>query len=151
MRVVLQRVNRAILTSDDFKSEIGFGLLVTVGVNVNDTTNDVKYLAKKIFNLRVFKDENDKCNLSLKDVCGDIMVVSNFTLQATIKSGTRPDFSKAGDSEKAYNLYMMLAKEFENLGCNKVSTGNFGRHMHIDCELDGPFNLIIESEGRVNE
>lgn len=151
MRVVLQRVNRAVLTSDDFQSEIGFGLLATVGVNVNDTINDVKYLAKKIANLRIFKDENDKCNLSLLNVNGEIMVVSNFTLQATIKSGTRPDFSKAGDSEKAYKLYVMLAEEFDKLGCKKVTIGNFGHHMHIDCELDGPFNLIIESEGRDNE
>ena len=151
MKVVLQRVNRAKLTSDDFSSEIGFGLLATVGVNVNDTINDVKYLARKIANLRIFKDENNKCNLSLLDVSGEIMVVSNFTLQATIKSGTRPDFSKAGDSENAYNLYMLLAKEFETLDCKKVALGNFGHHMHIDCELDGPFNLIIESEGRENE
>lgn len=151
MRVVLQRVNKAILTSDDFRSEIGFGLLVTVGVNVNDTIHDVKYLAKKIANLRIFKDENNKCNLSLLNVNGEIMVVSNFTLQATIKSGTRPDFSKAGDGEKAYEIYNSLVKEFESLGCKNVEIGNFGHHMHIDCELDGPLNIILESEGRGNE
>lgn len=151
MRTVVQRVNYCKLTSEDFSSEIGFGLLVTVGASMFDNDNDIKYLAKKIANLRIFKDEEDKCNKSLLDVDGEIMVVSNFTLQARIKSGTRPDFSRAGDSEKAKQLYELLVSEFKNLNVKKVATGNFKHHMHLDCQLDGPFNLIIESEGRENE
>ena len=149
MKVVIQRVNYCKLTSEDLTSEIGFGLLVTVGASMNDTRADIKYLAKKIANLRIFKNNEGKCNLSLLDVNGQVMVVSNFTLQARIGSGTRPDFSRAGDSDKAYKLYCDLIEEFKNIGVKKVETGNFKHHMHIDCELDGPYNLILESEGRI--
>lgn len=148
MKIIIQRVNNATLTSEEFESEIGFGLLVTVGASMNDTYEDIKYLAKKIANLRIFKDEDNKSNLSLLDVSGEIMVVSNFTLQARISSGTRPDFSRAGDSDRAFELYNMLIEEFKLLGVKKVATGNFKHHMHISCELDGPFNLILESENR---
>lgn len=148
MKVLIQRVHNCTLTSEEFSSSIGFGLLVTVGASMNDTISDIKYLAKKIANLRIFKDENNKSNLSLLDVNGEIMVVSNFTLQARISSGTRPDFSKAGDSDKANELYEMLISEFREIGVKKVSTGNFKHHMHLDCRLDGPYNLILESEGR---
>ena len=82
------------------------------------------------------------------DVDGEVMVVSNFTLQARIGSGTRPDFSRAGDSDTANMLYQKLIEEFKNVGVSKVEQGNFKHHMHIDCQLDGPFNLILESEGR---
>lgn len=148
MKIIIQRVNRCTLTSEDMVSSIGFGLLVTVGASMNDTIEDIKYLAKKIANLRIFKDEDNKSNLSLLDVEGEVMVVSNFTLQARIGSGTRPDFSRAGDSDKAYNLYLQLIDEFKKIGVKKVEIGNFKHHMHIDTELDGPFNLILESEGR---
>ena len=150
MKIVLQRVNRCKLTSLNYESSIGFGLLATVGVSKNDTIEDVKYLAKKIVNMRQFKDEDNKCNRSLLDVNGEMMIVSNFTLQATIKSGTRPDFSHAGDNEFAYSMYMKFAEEIKSYGV-KVSLGNFGNHMHIDTEIDGPFTIIIESEGRGNE
>ena len=148
MKVIIQKVNRCKLTSEDMQSEIGFGLLVTVGASMNDTDSDIKYLAKKIANLRIFKTDDGKCNLSLLDVNGEVMVVSNFTLQARIGSGTRPDFSRAGDSDVARTLYEQLIQEFRFLGVKQVETGNFKHHMHIDCELDGPFNLILESEGR---
>ena len=148
MRIVLQRVNYASLTSDDFRSEIGHGLLASVGVSVDDTEKDVEYLAKKIVNLRIFKNEDNKCNLSLIDVAGDIMIVSNFTLQARIGSGTRPDFSRSGDSNNALRLYNLLIEEVKKNYYGKVAMGNFKHHMHIACELDGPFNLILESEGR---
>lgn len=148
MRIVLQRVNYASLTSDDFRSEIGHGLLASVGVSIDDTEKDVEYLAKKIVNLRIFKNEDNKCNLSLIDVAGDIMIVSNFTLQARIGSGTRPDFSRSGDSNNALRLYNLLIEEVKKNYSGKVAMGNFKHHMHIACELDGPFNLILESEGR---
>ena len=149
MRIVLQRVNYCRLTSDDFESEIGFGLLATVGVSRDDNDRDVDYLAKKIVNLRIFKDEDNKSNLSLMDVKGDVMVVSNFTLQARISSGTRPDFSKSGDSDEAYKKYIKLIEAIKkNYPQGKVERGNFKHHMHLDCELDGPYNLILESEGR---
>lgn len=148
MKIVIQRVNRARLTSGEFTSEIGFGLLASVGVNVNDTMKDIEYLAKKIVNLRIFKDEDGKCNKSLLDVDGEIMIVSNFTLQARIGSGTRPDFSKAGGSEFALQMYNKLLDEVSKQGVKKVAKGNFGNYMEIDTSLNGPFNLILESEGR---
>lgn len=148
MRVVLQRVNYCKLTSGDYYSEIGFGLLATVGISRDDTIKDIEYLVKKIVNLRIFKDSEDKSNLSLIDVSGDIMIVSNFTLQARIGSGTRPDYSKSGDSEHALQLFNLFVEEFKKNFEGKVSIGNFKHHMHLDCELDGPFNLILESEGR---
>ena len=150
MKIILQRVNRCHLMSGEVDRKIGFGLLATVGVNKLDTDFDVKYLAKKLVNLRQFKDENNKVNLSLLDVKGDIMLVSNFTLQANIKSGTRPDFSHAGDNDFAYKMYIQLAEEIKKYGVN-LELGNFGNHMHIDCELDGPFTIVLESEGRSHE
>ena len=110
MKVIIQKVNKAKLYSEGFESKIGFGLLVTVGASMNDTMKDIQYLAKKIANLRIFKNDEGKCNLSLLDVNGEVMVVSNFTLQARIGSGTRPDFSRAGDSDKAKGIYLNLSK-----------------------------------------
>jgi len=150
MKIVLQRVNRCTLTSGEYVSSIGFGLMATIGVSKNDTIGDIKYLAKKIVNMRQFKDDDNKCNRSLLDIGGDMMIVSNFTLQANIKSGTRPDFSHAGDNDFAYEMYHKFAEEVKNYGVN-VALGNFGNHMHIDTELDGPFTIIIESEGREHE
>ena len=143
MKILMQRVNRCKLTSEDYVSEIGFGLLITVGINKLDTELDVDKMANKIVNLRQFKDEAGKTNLSIKDICGDIMLVSNFTLQADTTRGTRPDFSKAGNPDNALKLYLLLAEKIRNLGI-KCELGNFGHHMHIDCELDGPFGLILE-------
>lgn len=148
MKAVLQRVNYCKLTSGDYSSEIAFGLLVTIGVNKLDTIKDIEYLAKKIVNLRIFKDEENKSNLSLLDVCGDIMIVSNFTLQANIQSGTRPDFSHAGSNEFALDMYHRFIEEVKKYNIKNVSIGNFGNHMHLDTSLDGPFTIIIESEGR---
>ena len=148
MRIVLQRVNYCKLTSDDYYSEIGEGLLATVGVSVDDTQKDIEYLAKKIVNLRIFKDADNKSNLSLIDVKGDIMIVSNFTLQARIGSGTRPDYSRSGDSENALKLFNLFIEEVRKNFDGKIATGNFKHHMHLDCELDGQFNRILESEGR---
>lgn len=150
MKIVLQRVNRCTLTSGDYTSSIGFGLLATIGVSKNDTIYDIEYLAKKIVNMRQFKDEDNKCNKSLLDINGDMMIVSNFTLQANIKSGTRPDFSHAGSNEFALEMYEKFIEKVASFGI-KTAKGNFGNHMHIDTELDGPFTIIIESEGRSHE
>lgn len=148
MKVVLQRVNYCRLSSEEYSSESGFGLLATVGVGINDTIEDLKYLSRKILSLRIFKDENNKCNLSLTDIGGDIMIVSNFTLQARILSGTRPDFSHAGDSEHALEIFNQFVDLIRSGHSGNTAVGNFKHHMHIACELDGPFNLILESEGR---
>lgn len=148
MKIVLQRVNYCELSSDEYSAKSGFGLLATVGVGLNDTMADVEYLARKILTLRIFKDDNNKCNLSLKDISGDIMIVSNFTLQARVLSGTRPDFSHAGDSDHALEIFNKFVDVVKSNHNGHTAVGNFKHHMHIACELDGPFNLILESEGR---
>lgn len=150
MKLVMQRVKEAHLTSEDMQSDIKFGVLAFVGVNELDTIFDVKYLAKKIVNLRMFDDENGKTNLSLKDVNADIMLVSNFTLQGDTKKGHRPDFIHAAKREQALDLYNKLIDEVKFLGLN-VAIGNFGKDMQINTTLDGPFTLILESEGRTFE
>ena len=148
MKVVVQRVSGATLKSDDYTSSIGFGLLVLVGVGKNDTPNDVKYLAQKITSLRIFDDEFDKCNLSIQDVDGEIMVVSNFTLQGRLPKGTRPDFMKAAGREVALGLYESLIAEIKSYNIRKVEKGSFGNHMDIDVSLNGPYTFELESEGR---
>ena len=148
MRVVVQKVHSATLSSENYSGNIAEGLLVTVGVGKLDTVADMKYIAEKIVNLRVFKDDNGKANLSLKDINGEIMLVSNFTLQANAKRGTRPDFSHAMDPESAYKMYNDMLVYIKELGVKKVERGDFGNHMHIETILDGPFNLVLESEGR---
>lgn len=150
MKIVLQRVDRAILSSKNMTSSIGFGLLAFVGVSQNDTVFDAHYLARRIVNLRMFKDEFDKSNLSLLDVQGDIMIVSNFTLQADTKKGTRPDFFRAGRADMAKTLYEILIEDVSKYVSN-VAHGDFGNHMDIDCKLNGPFTLMLESEGRTHE
>ena len=148
MRLVVQKVHSATLTSENYTGHIDGGLLVTVGVGKLDTIADMQYLAEKIVNLRVFKDENGKVNLSVKDINGEIMLVSNFTLQANTKRGTRPDFSHAMEPQLALEMYNDMLAYLKSLGVKKVDHGDFGNHMHIECVLDGPFNLVLESEGR---
>ncbi len=145
MRIVAQKVHNATLTVEDqVVSHIDQGLLLMVGVLREDTMEDVRYIAKKIANMRMWKGDTDKLDYSLLDIKGQAMVVSNFTLGAHIKSGTRPDFGYNADKEKADTLYLALAKELENLGVAKVVTGKFAHHMHIDTTLDGPFTIVLD-------
>lgn len=150
MKILVQRVKSAKLQSNNFSSEIGFGVLAFVGVNENDTIFDGKYLAKRLINLRMFDDNMGKTNLSLLDVKADIMLVSNFTLQGSTKKGNRPDFIHAGKRDMALDLYNLLINEVKTSGL-KVERGDFGEDMQIDTHLDGPFTLLLESEGRQNE
>lgn len=145
MRTVAQKVHSATLrVNDEIISQIGPGLLVFVGVLKTDTMEDVKYLAKKLVQMRMWKGDDDKLDYSLLDIDGDVMVVSNFTLGAHIKSGTRPDFGNNADKEMADKLYLSLAEEFKKLGIKHVQTGKFAHHMHIDTVLDGPFTIVLD-------
>lgn len=150
MRVILQRVNRAKLTSGEFVSSIGGGLLALIGVGKGDTDNDARYLAKKVAQLRIFEDADGKSNLSILDVGGDIMCVSNFTLLAVTKKGTRPDYFEAAGREEALKLYELFVLEMKKYVA-KVEMGSFGNHMDIDCSLNGPFTITLESAGRDHE
>lgn len=145
MRCVVQRVNSASVTVDgEIIGKIGKGFLVLLGICDDDTEADVKWMADKIIGLRVFSDENDKMNLSLEDVSGEILAVSQFTLYGDCKKGRRPNFTKAGNPQFAEKMY----EEFVAYLKSKISvkTGKFGADMKVLLENDGPVTLIIDSK-----
>ena len=149
MKTVMQRVNKCDLSVEGKPySSIGQGILLTVGVHRDDTMEDVVKTASKLTKMRIYKDENDKLNKSVLDIGGDCMVVSNFTLNAFIASGTRPDFSQSADMEKANTLYLALAEEIKKCGVKNVQTGHFRTHMHISTQLDGPFTIVFDTHER---
>ncbi len=145
MKALVQRVNFSSLKiGEEEYSNINKGFLVLLGVEIGDTLEDLEYIKKKVVNLRVFEDENDKMNLSIKDVDGQIMLVSQFTLCADCRKGNRPSFVKAEEPERATKMYEKLIDEIrkENI---VVKTGVFGEHMKINFENDGPVTIMIES------
>jgi D-tyrosyl-tRNA(Tyr) deacylase len=145
MRAVVQRVSSSKVTVDDrITGEISKGLLVLLGVTHEDTSKDVDYMIDKILNLRIFEDENEKMNLSLKDVNGELLVVSQFTLYGDCRKGKRPSFSNAARPDLATTLYeefIEKAKVQEVV----VGTGDFGAHMMVDLTNDGPVTILLES------
>lgn len=146
MRSVVQRVNAASVTVDgEIISKIGKGLLVLLGVCDDDTDADMKWLADKISGLRIFTDENDKMNLSLEDVSGEILVVSQFTLYGDCKKGRRPNFTGAGKPDYAEKMYEEFVKYLKTK-IETVETGSFGADMKVNLENDGPVTLIIDSK-----
>ncbi|MCF0261367.1 MAG: D-tyrosyl-tRNA(Tyr) deacylase [Sphaerochaetaceae bacterium] len=146
MRAVIQRVRNASVTVDSkVTGSIEHGLLIYLGVVDSDNETICKQMALKISKLRIFRDQNDKMNLSVSDVGGQILVVSQFTLYADIRQGNRPSFSGAGKPEHANNLYELFMKELKGLGFD-VQHGEFGAHMHVNYENDGPITIIADSE-----
>lgn len=144
MRIVLQRVNSASVTVEgNICGEIGKGYLVLLGVGQGDTEEDCRRLADKIINLRIFSDENDKINLSLGDVDGDLLVVSQFTLYADCRKGNRPNFIQAGKPDEAERLYNYFTEYCRSKG-KHVETGIFGADMKVNLENDGPFTVVLE-------
>lgn len=147
MRAVVQRVIKSTLSIDGKEySKIDKGFMVLLGVTHTDTKEDAKILAEKISKLRVFKDENDKMNLSLFDIDGEVQVVSQFTLYADCHKGNRPAFVNAALPEKANELYEYFVEEMKNTGVKKVVTGEFGADMKIDFINDGPVTIILDCE-----
>lgn len=146
MKVVLQRVSRASVTVDgEVIGAIGRGFLLLLGVSDTDTEQVADRMVDKICKLRIFEDENGKTNLSLADVDGELLVVSQFTLYADCKKGNRPSFIKAGSPKLAEDLYeYVIARCKERV--QKVEHGSFGAHMMIDLVNDGPFTLALDSE-----
>ena len=146
MRVVVQRVTSSKVVVDGKTiGEIKKGFNLLIGISKEDTIEDLKYIKDKVVNLRVFEDENDKMNLSLLDVKGDILAISQFTLYGDCRKGRRPNFMEAEGGERAnslYNRFVELLKE-TNL---KVQTGEFGAHMMVDIQNDGPVTLILDSK-----
>lgn len=145
MRAVVQRVSSSKVTVDEnVTGEISKGLLVLLGVTHEDTSKDVDYMIDKILNLRIFEDENEKMNLSLKDVGGELLVVSQFTLYGDCRKGKRPSFSNAARPDVAIPLYEEFIKKAKDQDV-AVGTGEFGAHMMVDLTNDGPVTILLES------
>ncbi|SHJ51034.1 D-aminoacyl-tRNA deacylase [Paramaledivibacter caminithermalis] len=145
MRAVVQRVSNANVTVNDNKvGDITKGLMVLLGVEDGDTIEDVKYMVEKIVNLRIFEDENEKLNLSVLDINGEILVVSQFTLLGDCRKGRRPNFMKAAKPDIANKLYEDFVCETRKTGI-KVETGVFREHMVINLSNDGPVTILIDS------
>ena len=146
MRLVIQRVKKAKVINKETKKtvgSIGLGLFVLVGVAESDTKEKAEGLAKKLSNLRVMSDKQDKMNLSVRDVNAQILVVSQFTLLGDTSKGNRPSFVKAGNPKHAEEIYHHFVAILKEVGV-KTATGEFGAYMQIETELDGPVTIIIE-------
>lgn len=149
MIAVIQRVSNASVSIDGIiKGEIGLGLVILIGIEGEDNQEDVTWLTQKLVNLRIFADQEDKMNLSVKDVKGEILIVSQFTLHASTKKGNRPSFIKAARPETAIPLYENFIKSVASYDV-PVKTGEFGANMQINLLNDGPVTLIIDTKNKV--
>ena len=149
MRVVIQRVlNASVHVNEKKVSSIKNGLLIFVGFEINDNTTDCDWIANKILNLRIFSSKENKMELSVKDVKGDVLIVSQFTLHAKTKKGNRPSFIKSAKSETSKILYDKFILTIKELYKNKISQGIFGADMKIRLENDGPVTIIIDSKNK---
>ena len=149
MKTVIQRVTSASVTIDNkIVSEIKTGLLILVGIENEDSQDDIDWLTKKIVNLRIFNDENDIMNKSLIDTNGDAIVVSQFTLHASTKKGNRPSYIKAAKPEIAIPMYQKFVATLEQHLNKKVGTGVFGADMKVSLLNDGPVTILIDSKLR---
>jgi len=147
MRAVIQRVNSASVEVDKkIISKINQGLLIFLGIHFSDSEKDLDWLVKKIVGLRIFSDENEKMNLSISDVDGEILIISQFTLFASTKKGNRPSFLLAAKPEKAIPLYQLFIDKMEKETSKKIATGIFGADLKILLENDGPVTIIIDSQ-----
>lgn len=150
MRAVLQRVKRASVKAEGrITGEIGQGLLILFGAEENDTDEDLDYVVKKCVDLRIFSDENGKMNLSVKDIGGEILSVSQFTLLAQIKKGNRPGFTLAMEPDKANEMYEKFCAECEKQTGEKVQMGIFGADMEVELVNDGPVTIIVDSRNKI--
>ena len=145
MKLVIQRVKKAkVEVEGEIVGKIGTGFLVLLGVSEEDTKENADYLVKKLCQLRVFTDENNKMNLALKDVGGELLIVSQFTLYADTTSGNRPSFIQAAKPEKANELYEYFCQESEQKYGLHVEKGIFGANMQVSLLNDGPVTILIE-------
>ena len=149
MKTVTQRVQYASVTIDGVvKSKIGKGLLILVGIEDRDTQEDINWLCKKICNLRIFDDEQGGMNRSVMDVDGEILVVSQFTLQASTKKGNRPSYIRASKPEVAIPMYESFCAEMGIQLGKEVQTGTFGADMKVELLNDGPVTILIDSQNK---
>ncbi len=149
MLVVIQRVSQATLhIADELRAQIGKGLMVLIGISAEDTQEDIDWLVPKIAQLRIFADVEGKMNLSLQDIEGDVLLVSQFTLYASTKKGNRPSFLGAARPDIAVPLYESAVRAFENYLQKPIQTGEFGADMQINLTNDGPVTLMIDTKDR---
>lgn len=149
MKAVIQRVSSASVTIEGEKvADIGLGLLILVGIEDADNHEDIDWLAMKIINLRIFGDENGVMNLSVKDVDGDIIAVSQFTLHASTKKGNRPSYIKAAKPDVSIPLYERFVAVLQEHSGKKIQTGKFGADMKVALLNDGPVTIIIDTKNR---
>jgi D-aminoacyl-tRNA deacylase len=149
MRIIIQRVSEASVEIEQKTvAQINQGLLVLLGIEEEDTTEDINWLVSKIVNLRIFGDENDVMNLSVKDINGEIIVVSQFTLHALTKKGNRPSYIKAAKPDIAIPMYEKFVQQLENELGKKIQTGQFGADMKVALVNDGPVTISIDSKNR---
>ena len=149
MRVVIQRVKQASVAIDKkIYSSIGMGLLVLLGIEDADTEEDIDWLGNKIAQMRIFDDDQGVMNISVQDIKGDILVVSQFTLHASTKKGNRPSYIKAARPEKAIPLYESFIKKLEKLLEKPVQRGVFGADMDVSLVNTGPVTIIIDSKAK---
>lgn len=146
LRAVVQRVSSSsVKVNGEVVGAINKGFNVLIGISKDDTIEDLKYIKDKIMNLRVFEDENEKLNLSIKDVSGELLIISQFTLYGDCRKGRRPNFMEALGGDEAKKLYEEFLKLFEDEDI-KVETGIFGADMKVSIENDGPVTLLLESK-----
>lgn len=149
MRLVIQRTSSASVKVDDtIVSEIGTGLLILAGIEAADSQEDIDWLVKKVCQLRIFSDPEGVMNLSIQEVNGDLIVVSQFTLHASTKKGNRPSYIRAARPEIAIPLYEQLVAEFSKTLGKPVGTGIFGANMQVSLVNDGPVTIILDSKNR---
>ena len=149
MRVVIQKVTQASVSIENqIVGSIDKGLLVLVGIEDGDTNEDIAWISSKIVNLRVFDDDNGVMNLSVKEVEGEVLIVSQFTLHASTKKGNRPSYIKAARPEVAIPIYEAFIKQVETLLGKRVPTGQFGAMMQVSLCNDGPVTILIDTKNK---
>ena len=149
MRAVIQRVSRSsVKVNGNTLGQTSLGLLILLGIEDIDDRTDVEWLVKKIVGLRIFSDEEGKMNLNIEAVGGELLVISQFTLHASTKKGTRPSFTKAARPEQAIPLYESFIKECEKLIGKRVERGEFGANMQVELVNDGPVTITIDTKNK---
>lgn len=149
MKAIIQRVAQASVTIDKkIHGKIEKGLLILLGIGIEDTQEDIDWIVKKSVQMRIFNDEEDKMNLSLEDIKGDILLISQFTLMANTKKGNRPSYIAAARPEVAIPLYKRTIEDFEKMLGKKVETGLFGADMKVELLNDGPVTIILDSKNK---